>query len=169
MDILGAYKLNISLDNNAKIVEQIFFVVPQLSETCILGIDFITKNALILDGKTRRVTYKMKGKTFSLIADTGNSSYAYSSLIQLLNATVANTNDNRENIALKVEKPVSKVIIDDVNSEMYRNKIDKLLELNKDVIADNCVNWVKLKVLDTTLRRQEKLYICDLDDKPDQT
>jgi hypothetical protein len=53
-----------------------------------------------------------------------------------LNATVANSINNGENIAVKVETPVSKVIIDDVNSEMYRNKIDKLLELNKDVIAD---------------------------------
>jgi hypothetical protein len=76
MDILGVYNLNISLDDNIEMVEQKFFVVPQLSETCILGIDFITENALVLDGETRRVTYKMKGKTFSLIAETGNSSYA---------------------------------------------------------------------------------------------
>ncbi len=72
MDILGVYNLNISLDNNAEVVEQKFFVVPQLAETCILGIDFITENALVLDGESRRVTYKMKGKTSSLIADTGN-------------------------------------------------------------------------------------------------
>jgi hypothetical protein len=52
-----------------------------------------------------------------------------------LNATVANTINNGENITVKVETPVSKVIIDDANSEMYRNKIYKLLELNKDVIA----------------------------------
>jgi hypothetical protein len=117
-------------------VEQKFFVVPQLSETCILGIDFITENALVLDGETRRVTYKMKGKTVSLKAETGNSSYAYSPLIQLLNVTVVTTNEKGDNIALKVENPVSKVIIDDVNSEMYRNKMDKLLESNKDVIAD---------------------------------
>jgi hypothetical protein len=136
MDILGVYNLNISLDDNIEMVEKKFFVVPQLSETCILGIDFITENALVLDGETRQVTYKMLRKTFSLIAETGNSIYAYSPLIQLLNATVATSNEKGDNIALKVENPVSKVIIDDVNSEMYRNKIDKLLELNKDVIAD---------------------------------
>jgi hypothetical protein len=49
---------------------------------------------------------------------------------------VATTSEKGNNIALNVETPVSKVIIDDVNSEMHRNKIDKLLELNKDVIAD---------------------------------
>ena len=84
MDIVGVYKLNISLDDNAEIVEQKFVVVPQLSETCILGIDFITEIALVLDSETRRVTYKMKGKTVSLKAETGNSSYAYSPLNPLL-------------------------------------------------------------------------------------
>ena len=65
MDIVGVYKLNISLDDNAEIVEQKFFVVPQLSETCILGIDFITENALVLDSETRRVNYKIKGRAYS--------------------------------------------------------------------------------------------------------
>jgi hypothetical protein len=122
MDILGVYKLNISLNDNTEIAEQKFFVVPQLKETCILGIDFITKNALVLDGETRRVIYKIEGKTFSLKADTRDSAYEYTPLIQLLNAAVAETSSNRENIAVKVEKPVSKVIIDDKNSEMYRKK-----------------------------------------------
>ncbi len=35
-----------------------------------------------------------------------------------------------------VEISQSKIVIEDVNCEMYRNKIDQLLELNKDVIAD---------------------------------
>lgn len=52
MDILGVYSLRINLDSNAEELEQKFFVVPQLTETCILGIDFITENALVLDGKT---------------------------------------------------------------------------------------------------------------------
>jgi hypothetical protein len=148
MDILGVYKLNISLDHNAEIVEQKFYVVPQFTETCTLGIDFITENALVLDGETRRVNYKIKGRTYSLIADTGNSNYAYSPLIQLLNATVANPINKGEIIAVKVETPVSKVKIDDVNSEMYRNKIDKLLEFNKDVIADKLceLGQAKLKI-----------------------
>jgi len=136
MDIIGVYQLSTSLDDNAEIVKQKFFIVPQLTETCILGIDFITENALVLDGENRRVTYKIKGKTYSLIADTGTSSYDYSPIIQLLNATVAKAMNKGENTAVKVETPISKVVIDDVNSEIFRNKIDRLLELNKDVIAD---------------------------------
>jgi hypothetical protein len=75
-------------------------------------------------GKTKKEIF------FSPIANTGNSSYAYPPLIQLLNATVANNINKEEVIAVKVETPVSKVKkINDVNSEMYKNKIDKLLEL----------------------------------------
>jgi hypothetical protein len=84
-------QIKYNLDDNAEVVEHKCFVVPQLTETCILGIEFITENALVLDRETCRVTYKIKGKTVSLIADTGESIYAYSPLIQFLNATVANT------------------------------------------------------------------------------
>ena len=42
MDIAGIYDLNVSLDNSLDTVAQRFYIVPALTETCILGIDFIT-------------------------------------------------------------------------------------------------------------------------------
>jgi hypothetical protein len=42
MDIAGIYDLNVSLDNSSDTTAQRFYIVPALTETCILGIDFIT-------------------------------------------------------------------------------------------------------------------------------
>jgi hypothetical protein len=58
MNILGVYILNISLNDNAEIVEQIFLCCDPIDRNVKLGIDFITENALVLDGETRRATYK---------------------------------------------------------------------------------------------------------------
>jgi hypothetical protein len=46
MDIAGIYDLNVSFDYSSDTVPQRFYIVPKLTETCILGIDFITKNVL---------------------------------------------------------------------------------------------------------------------------
>ncbi len=88
-DILAVYDLNIRLGDNPEFISQKFFIVPKLTETSIFGIYFVTENAITLNGETRRLTYKIEGKTFSFIAETGTSEYDYSNVIQKLNATVA--------------------------------------------------------------------------------
>jgi hypothetical protein len=108
MDISGVYDLNISLDNNAECIRQKFFIVPKLTETCILGIDFVTENAIALNGETRRVTYKINGKSFSFIADTSTLGNEYSNLIQKLNASVATSAKIRKNMSDNVEISQSK-------------------------------------------------------------
>ncbi len=87
-----------------------------MTETSILGIYFETENAIALNGETRRVTYKIEGKIFSFIAETGTSGYDYSNVIQKLNATVATGKKIEENLSNNVEKLHSKIIIDDVIS-----------------------------------------------------
>jgi hypothetical protein len=139
MEITGIYDLNVSLDNNNESVKQRFFIVPQLTETCILGIDFIIDNAMILDGETRRVTYKINGRNFSFAGETQNSNYKCLALIQKLNDTVAKSMKNEENSERKLDSPASRIVIEDVNSEIYRSQIDCFLKKNKDVIADKNV------------------------------
>jgi hypothetical protein len=89
MDIVGIYDLNVSLDNSSDATAQRFYIVPALTETCILGIDFITKNAMIIDGETRRVTCTINKKHFSFTGETDITEYNCSALIQKLNAVVA--------------------------------------------------------------------------------
>jgi hypothetical protein len=121
--------------------------VPKLTETCLLGIDFVTENVIALNGETRRITYKINDKSFSFIADTSTLGNEYSNLIQKLNASVATSTKIKESMSNNVEILQSKIIIDDVNSEMYRNKIDQLLKLNKDVIADKLCELGQAKVI----------------------
>jgi hypothetical protein len=179
MDISGVYDLNISLDNNAECIRQKFFIVPKLTETCILGIDFVTENAIALNGETRRVTYKINGKSFSFIADTSTLGNEYSNLIQKLNASVATSAKIRKNMSDNVEISKSKIVIEDVNCEMYRNKIDQLLELNKDVIADKLCELGQAKgikhKIDTTgkviymrPRRQARAHLSLIEKEVDE-
>ena len=51
MDISGIYDLNVSLDNSLDTIAKRFYIVPALTESCILGIDFITSNAMVIDGQ----------------------------------------------------------------------------------------------------------------------
>jgi hypothetical protein len=51
MDIAGIYDLNISLEDNPESVMRRFYIFPQLTESCILGIDFIP---IFIDSKSAR-------------------------------------------------------------------------------------------------------------------
>ena len=97
MDISGIYDLNVSLDNSLDTIAQRFYIVPALTETCILGIDFITSNAMIIDGETRRVTCTINNKHFSFTGETNVTEYNCSALIQKLNAVVAASDDDKAN------------------------------------------------------------------------
>jgi hypothetical protein len=97
MDISGIYDLNVSLDNSLDTIAQRFYIVPALTETCILGIDFITSNAMSIDGETRRVTCTINNKHFSFMGETNVTEYNCSALIQKLNAVVATSDDDRAN------------------------------------------------------------------------
>ena len=136
MTIAGIYDLRISIAHNDAEIQQRFFIVPQLTETCILGIDFITDNAMILNGETRRVSYKVDSKIFEFDAETNDPSINCSPLIQRLNAIAASEQGTKENSGEKLDEQRSKIVIDDVHLEKYRSQIDQLLESRKGVIAN---------------------------------
>ena len=66
LEITGIYELPISLDANIHSLKQQFYIIPKLTETCILGMDFITRNSVILNGKTRKLSYVIDNKTFTV-------------------------------------------------------------------------------------------------------
>jgi hypothetical protein len=138
MDISGIYDLNVSLslDNSLDTIAQRFYIVPALTETCILGIDFITSNAMIIDGESRRVTCTINNKHFSCTGETNVTEYNCSALIQKLIAVVAASADDKAKSEHLLNSPNICAKIEDVNSEKYRNMINKLVEKNKIVIAN---------------------------------
>ena len=69
--------------SNTESVMQRFYIVPQLTETCILGIDFIANNSMVIDGENRRVTCKINEEQFSFIGEPKLSDYNCSALIQI--------------------------------------------------------------------------------------
>ncbi len=66
LEITEIYELLISLDANVHSLNQQFYIIPKLTETCILGMDFITRNSVILNGKTRKLSYMIDNKTFTV-------------------------------------------------------------------------------------------------------
>jgi hypothetical protein len=65
-EIAGIYELPISLEANAHSLNQQFYIIPKLTETCILGMDFITRKSVVLNGKTRKLSYMIDNKTFTV-------------------------------------------------------------------------------------------------------
>ena len=179
MDIAGIYDLNVSLDNSSDATAQRFYIIPALTETCILGIDFITKNAMIIDGEIRRVTCSINNKHFSFMGETRVTEYNCSALIQTLNAVVATSDDDRANSEHLLNSPNICAKIEDVNSEKYRNMINELVEKNKDVIANKLcelgkAHGIKHKITTTGKvvykrpRRQARANLETIDEEVDE-
>jgi hypothetical protein len=160
MDIAGIYDLSISLGDNPESVMQRFYIVPQLTETCILGIDFITNNSMVIDGENRRETCKINDEQFPFIGEPKLSEYNCSALIQKLNAVVAASSDVGINSEHLIQPPNVQARIKDVNSEIYRNMINDLVTKNKDVIANKLCELGKAYGIKHRILR-EKLYISD--------
>ncbi len=74
MEITGIYEIPIRISNHDKQLKQIFHIVPTLTEQCILGIDFISKNSVNFDGKTRKLTYKVDKNEYWVIGKLDSAS-----------------------------------------------------------------------------------------------
>ncbi len=68
---LGYYSLPLRLNENLTICHP-FYVVPQLDEGCILGVDFITFFKLNIDTTNFNVTLIVKGRKFSIPLEVDN-------------------------------------------------------------------------------------------------
>ena len=57
LEIKGILELPLSLDVNENIISNQFYVLPNITETCILGIDFLTRNSIIFNSKRKQLSY----------------------------------------------------------------------------------------------------------------
>jgi hypothetical protein len=119
MDIAGIYDLNISLQDNPESVMQRFYIVPQLTETCISGINFIANNSMVIDGENRRLTCKINNEQFSFIGEPKLSYYNCWALIQKLNTVVAASSDVGVNSEHLIQPSNVQARIEEIDSEIY--------------------------------------------------
>ena len=123
MTIAGIYELPIRLDANNDEIYQQFYVIPNLTETCVLGMDFITQNAVTYNGKTRKLTYTINNKTFTIDEEVKRLTHYK---ITLAGVKVA------------IKEPTAATInIEDPNLEIHRDKITKLINKYKNMTAEN--------------------------------
>ena len=120
MKVSGIFELILSLDGNANQLKHQFYVIPKLTETCILGIDFITRNSVIFNGKTRKLSYVVDQKKITIEEEIKKITHYKLALKGAMVAVKQST-----------------IKIDDPNLEVHREKITKILNKNKDMTAEN--------------------------------
>jgi hypothetical protein len=62
MKISRLYEIPISVDSKTNTIKQQFYVIPNLTKTCLLGMDFIKTNSVILKGIARKLSYIINKK-----------------------------------------------------------------------------------------------------------
>ena len=67
MRAVGHYRATIKLENGHTFQHE-FYVIPNITEECILGLDFIHNQGFILNGRKRTIMYEQDGEQVSLIA-----------------------------------------------------------------------------------------------------
>ncbi len=122
MTIAGIYDLPIKLDANKDEIYLKFYVIPNLTETCVLGMDFITRNAVTYDGKTRKLTYTINNKTFTIDDEVKRLTH--------YKVTLAG-------VKVAVKEPTATINIEDPNLEIHREKITQLIDKYKEMTAEN--------------------------------
>ena len=118
MDTVGTFDIDVRIHPNDKTrIRQTFHVINNLSEPCILGIDFITNNSIKLDSLTRRITY----------VNNENKYHVIGRIEQLgLEPTPPSF----------VKQPNTVIMIEDGECEKHRGVIHELLKKNRDIIAE---------------------------------
>ena len=118
METVGTFDIDVRIHPNDKTrIRQTFHVINNLSEPCILGIDFITNNCIKLDSLTRRITYVNNENKYHVIGRI-------------------------EQLGLEpippslVRQPETVIKIENSDCEQFRGVIQDLLKKNKDIIAE---------------------------------
>ena len=118
-----------------KITHQ-FYVIPKLTETCILGIDFLTRNSVILNSKTRQLSYVVNKQRITIDDEIKN--------VRKYKVTMKGAE-----VTLKSNGPT--INIEDPAMEIHREKITKLLDKNKYMMAENFYELGKAKGIHHTI------------------
>ena len=120
--INGIYEIPLSLDTDENKITHQFYVIPKLTETCILGIDFLTRNSVILNSKTKQLSYVVNKNRITIDDEIKN--------VRKYKVTIKGAE-----VTLKPNGPTKN--IEDPALEIHREKITKLLDKNKDMMVEN--------------------------------
>ena len=118
IETMGAYDIDIRIHtNDTNTIRQTFHILPNLTEPCILGLDFITNHNIKLDSMTRRITYTNNETRYHVIGklEGTNSTPPPTSITKL---------------------PRNKLIIEEPLYEKYRNDLEELITSNHDITAE---------------------------------
>ncbi len=134
MESIGAFEINIRIHGQDKSkIKQLFHAIPNLTEPCILGIDFITNNSLRIDSLTRRISYINNQNRYHIIGKIDRVG------LKEAPATI-----------VRVEKEIK---IGDLENEENKKKIETLIASNVDVIAEKLTDlgrsWSVTHKIDT--------------------
>jgi hypothetical protein len=134
--IKGIYEIRLSLDTNENKITHQFYVIPKLTETSILGIDFLTRYSVILNSKTRQLSYVVNKNRITIDDEIKN--------VRKYKVTIKGAE-----VTLKSDGPT--INIEDLALEIHREKITKLLDKNKDMMTENFYELGKAKGIHHTI------------------
>ena len=63
LDVIGYYRIFLSLPDIASRIEHNFYIVPNLRSNCILGLDFIRDKGIVIDGNVLKLLDSKSTKT----------------------------------------------------------------------------------------------------------
>jgi hypothetical protein len=115
--------------------------LPKLTETCILGIDFITKNYVI--GKTRQLSYLLDNKRITL-EDKIEKISQYKVTLKGMKMAMNETDPSNK--------------IEDPNVEIHRKNIAKIIEKFKDIKRTQLSSQSPPKFYSKSSRRHYNLW-----------
>ena len=130
METIGTFEINVSLHRNDKEnIKQIFHAIPNLTEACILGIDFITNNKIKIDSHTRQISYTNNNDEYRVIGKI-------------------DTLDTKE-VPILTKQQETSLNIENNENRLYSTIIEQLIKSNKDIIAEKTAvrqsNWNQIQ------------------------
>ena len=118
MKTIGTFSINLKIHSqDYRKIRQLFHAIPNLTEPCILGIDFITNNNVRIDSPSRRITYTSNQSRYHVIGK-----------IEQIGSTKAPISVSK--------KAKNQLHIENEESKENRDAIKKLINENRDIIAE---------------------------------
>ena len=123
METTGTFEIDLTINRKDKNkIKQIFHAIPNLTEACILGIDFFINNKITIDSLTRQISYINGNNEFRIIGSISKINSATPTLIQ---------------------QNYTPVRIENRDDQAHCHIIKKLIEANRDIIAEKTADLGK--------------------------
>ena len=118
METIGTFEIDVKIhSHDGNKIRQLFHAIPNLTEACILGIDFITNNSIRIDSVSRRISYISDQNRYYVIGKIDR----------------AGLKDSPPSV---VKEKKNQINIEDASSPYNRKLIEDLISKNHDIIAE---------------------------------